>query len=136
MEADSALLAASALHAGFQATVTLVVYPALAELAPTAWVAGHAAHSRRATLVVGPVYLAVATACLWALVALPITTAVALAVAGHALAAVITALVAAPAHSRLGRDGRTPEVLRRLLVADRVRLAGALLALIAAALMA
>lgn len=134
MDAEGALLAAGALHVGFQATVTLVVYPALADLEPMAWAAGHAAHSRRITLVVGPVYLAVAAACLWALVARPITAAVAIAVAGHALAAVTTALVAAPAHGRLGRDGRTPEVLQRLLVADRVRLAGAVVGLVGAVL--
>ena len=136
MDAGGALLAAGALHAGFQATVTLVVYPALADLSPSAWGAGHAAHSRRISLVVGPVYLAVVTACVWALVSLPVTAAVAFAVAGHGLAAVATALVAAPAHGRLGRDGRTPVVLRRLLVADRVRLGGSVVALLAAALVA
>ncbi len=134
MDAEGALLAAGALHAGFQATVTLVVYPALVDLTPMAWGAGHAAHSRRIAVVVAPVYLAVAAACVWALASLPTTAAVAFAVAGHGLAAGTTALAAAPAHGRLDRHGRTPEVLRRLLVADRVRLAGALVALIAAAL--
>jgi hypothetical protein len=51
-----------------------------------------------------------------------------LAVTGHALAAGTTATVAAPAHGRLGRDGTSSSDLRRLLTADRVRLAGTVVA--------
>jgi len=40
----------------------------------------------------------------------------------------VTATAAAPTHGRLGR-GRTPELVARLLVADRVRLGCAVLAL-------
>jgi len=129
MDAATALLAVAALHAGFQATVTLVVYPALVDLPPSRWEAGHAAHSRRISVVVAPVYLAVAAASAWSLLALPVTAPLLVAVAGQVVAAATTAAVAAPAHGRLGRQGRSPDVVRRLLVADRVRLLGAVLGL-------
>jgi hypothetical protein len=132
MDAATALLAAGALHAGFQATVTLVVYPALLDLPASHWAAGHHAHSRRIAVVVGPVYVAVAGTCLWALLTLPVTAALIGAVAGQAVAAGATAAVAAPAHGRLGREGRSPHVVRRLLVADAVRLVAALVGLAAA----
>ncbi len=131
MGPENALLAASALHVGFQAVVTLVVYPALADVPAGMWTTAHAAHSRRITAVVAPVYLAVGAACLWALVSLALTVPLVLA-GGHVLAGVVTASVAAPTHSRLGRQGVTPVVMRRLVGADRVRLLGALLALGAA----
>jgi hypothetical protein len=38
-----------------------------------------------------------------------------------------TAFVAAPTHARLGRHGRTDAAIHRLLLADKVRAAGALL---------
>ena len=44
------------------------------------------------------------------------------------LLSLTTALVAAPTHGRLGR-GRTDALVRRLLVADRVRLLGAIVCL-------
>lgn len=129
MQADQALLAATALHAGFQLVVTVVVYPALADVPPDRWQQAHAAHSRRIVGVVGVAYVAVASAGLWALVVLPLSLPLVAALAGNALAVQMTALVAAPAHSRLGRDGHAAVVLDRLLRGDRVRLAGALVAL-------
>ena len=134
MGPESALLAATALHLGFQAVVTVVVYPALADLPADRWSAGHDAHSRRVVAVVGPVYLAVAAASLWALVALPLKIPLLLAVLGSGLAELATAFVAAPVHGRLGREGRTPRLVGRLLGADRVRLFGAALAAGAAVL--
>lgn len=131
LTAVEALLAASAAHAGFQTVVSVVVYPALAGTRPDDWAEVHAAHSRRISFVVGPLYLAVAAACLWTLLDDPGGWAL-VAVAGNALAAVTTALVAAPTHGRLGARGPEPALLRRLLVADRVRTAGALLAAAAA----
>lgn len=62
MGPENALIAVSALHVGFQAVVTLVVYPALAEVLATTWTTAHDAHSRRIAAVVAPVYLAVAAA--------------------------------------------------------------------------
>lgn len=135
MTATEALLATSGLHAGFQLVVSVVAYPALADVPSGSWAPAHAAHSRRISWVVAPLYAAVAAACLWSLLSWPVPAAVVVACAGHAVAAGTTALVAAPTHSRLGRDGKRTELVRRLLVADRVRTAGALVAL-AASLMA
>jgi len=119
------LAVATSLHAGFQLTVTVVVYPALADVADDDWTARHASHSRRITWVVGPVYVGLAAACLAILVAGPRSPLALVAVAASAAAAGLTAFVAAPAHARLG-GGRRPEVLTRLLRADRLRLAAAL----------
>ncbi len=131
MTATEALLAVSALHAGFQLVVSVVVYPALGDVPAERWGPAHAAHSRRITWVVAPLYAAVAAVCAWTLLAGPVDAAVAVALAGHALAAGTTALVAAPTHGRLGRDGRQRELLRRLLLSDRVRTLGAATALVA-----
>jgi hypothetical protein len=117
------LLAATALHLGTQAVVTAVVYPALAEVPPERWTSAHAAHSRRITYVVAPVYTLLAAACLGVLLAGPRTPLLLLAVAAAAAAALSTALVAAPTHGRLGREGPTPELLSRLRTSDGVRLA-------------
>jgi len=131
---ETALIAASGLHLGFQAVVTVVVYPALAATRPADWDAAHADHSRRITVLVVPLYAAVAGACLWILVAGPLTTWTLLAVAGHAAAAATTAVGAAPSHGRLGRDGRSEHELSRLLRSDRVRLAATVLAFAASLL--
>lgn len=127
LTSGEALLAASCLHAGFQAVVSAVVYPALASTPPDVWTAAHEAHSRRIALVVGPLYVAVAAACLWTLLDHPSAIAL-IAVGGNAVAGLTTAFVAAPTHGRLGVSGPTAPLLRRLLVADRVRTAGALVA--------
>jgi hypothetical protein len=131
MDPADALLAATAVHAGFQAVVTVVVYPALAEVPADRWAVAHAAHSRRITAVVAPVYVAVAAACLWLLLSGPYTLLLMLAITGNALAGLSTALIAAPTHSRLGREGPTPQLMRRLLLIDQVRLLAAVLALVA-----
>lgn len=129
MDAPQALLAAAALHAGFQATVTAVAYPALVATPERDWAGVHAAHSRRTGPVVAVVYGALVAA--WVLVLLDRATSPALgvALAGSLLTGLTTALVAAPTHTRLGREGPRPDLLRRLVRADRVRLAGAVLTL-------
>ena len=132
MTATEALLAVGALHAGFQLVVTVVVYPALADVPDASWAQAHADHSRRIIRVVAPLYAVVAGVCLWALLSWPVGPATAVAVLGHAVAGGTTAVVAGPTHDRLGREGKRPELVRRLLVADRVRTGGALLALVAA----
>ncbi len=136
MDPTSALLAASAAHAGFSVVVTVVVYPALADVAresPRQWSARHDAHSRRIGSVVAPLYLLVAAACVWSLVAGPQGPAWA-ALTGNAVAALVTAARAAPTHGRLGREGPDPRLVRTLLRADRVRTLGAVVALVASAL--
>ncbi|MET0820790.1 MAG: hypothetical protein ABWY58_07480 [Aeromicrobium sp.] len=137
MTPETGLLVASGLHLGFQAVVTVVVYPALATTPGADWDVVHAAHSRRISVVVGPLYLVVAAACLWVLVAGPHSAAAIVAVAGHAVAGGTTAAFAAPSHGRLGGAGaagpdRTEIV--RLLRADRVRLLATVVALVAALL--
>ena len=134
MSPETALVAASGLHLGFQAVVTIVVYPALVATRPADWDAVHDAHSRRISYVVAPLYLVVAAACLWVLVVGPLTAWTLLAMAGHVVAAGTTAAFAAPSHGRLGRDGPSAAELHRLLTADRVRLAGTVLAFGAALL--
>ena len=130
MTPTDALLAVTALHAGFQAVVTVVVYPALRDLAADGWPAGHAAHSRRISVLVVPVYLLVLVTCGWVLYDGAATSwGGALAIGGNALALATTALVAAPTHGRLGRAGPEPALVARLLLADRVRLLAVLVAL-------
>nr|WP_205709574.1 hypothetical protein [Kineococcus siccus] len=136
------MLAGAALHAGFQAVVTGVVYPALADAgrtSPTTWAAVHAAHSRRTGAVVAPVYLVVLGTWAWVFAAAlaagsPLPPWLVVSGAGSAVAGLTTALVAAPTHVRLGRAGPAPGLLRRLLRADRVRCAGALVGLLGAVL--
>jgi hypothetical protein len=127
-----ALLAATALHAGFQLTVTVLVYPVLASTPAEDWSGVHRRHSRRITPLVGVVYLAVLVAAVGALLTAP-GAAVAVAVGATAAALGLTAARAAPLHGRLGA-GRDEGVVRRLLRVDRLRSGAALVALVAAAL--
>ena len=130
---DLALLAATAVHLGFQATVTAVVYPALARVRPAQWADAHHAHTRAITPVVVVVYGALVVTGGWALLSGPgAPTLVALAAVAAAL--LVTAFAAAPAHGRLGA-GHDAGRIDRLLCADRVR-AGAAAVAFAAALTA
>jgi hypothetical protein len=122
------LVATAALHLGFQATVTVVVYPALASVPDADWAVAHAAHSRRISLVVALAYLPLLGVGLWALASGPLSAGLVVAAVGAAISFLTTALVAAPTHGRLG-DGRTEALVGRLLVADRVRLLGAVVCL-------
>ncbi|WP_249998868.1 hypothetical protein [Actinoplanes sp. M2I2] len=128
--AATALLTATAVHLGFQATVTALVYPALARVPAEQWTAAHRAHSRAITPVVAVVYGSLLVACGWALWSDPsVWTWVA--VAATAVAMAVTAFAAAPAHGRLGH-GHDADRIRRLLRADRVRALAAAVALVAA----
>lgn len=128
-----ALLVAAAVHAGFQLTVTTVVYPALVRVPDADWAAAHAAHGRAITPIVAVTYPALAGAGLWAVLAETGDPWVWCAGSGAMLTGLSTAVVAAPTHGALAR-GRTEDLLTRLLVADRVRTAGALIALVGAVL--
>ena len=136
MEPEGALLAVTAAHAGFQVVVSAVVYPALADVSAGSWTRGpaHADHSRRVTYVVAPLYGLLVGVCAWALLAGPVTTAGAVAVTGNVVAMATTAVMAAPTHGRLGREGRTDAAVGRLLWSDRVRTAAAVIALVGACL--
>ncbi len=132
LDAQSALLLAAAGHAGFQLTVTAMVYPALAATRPDDWERAHARHSRAITPLVVAAYGALVLAGVWSLVAGP-EGPLLLATLGTAAATVLlTGAVAAPLHGRLGRSGPDPLLLRRLLAVDRVRAGLAVLTLLGA----
>ncbi len=126
-----ALLAATAVHAGFQATVSVLVYPALARVGTDDFAGAHDAHSRAITPLVGVVYGAVVVACVGSLLHAPGSVGVWVATLGTAGAVLVTATSAAPTHGRLGA-GRTPALVARLLTVDRVRTACALVAFLGA----
>lgn len=125
------LVGVTALHAGFQLTVSLVVYPALARLDAKHWSESHGAHGRTITPVVALVYGALAAGGGWALLSDPRDPAVLVTCATLLVAVLVTALVAAPTHGRLA-GGPTPALLRRLRLSDAARTAAALVALAAA----
>lgn len=127
---DLWLVAATALHAGFQLVVTLLVYPALASVPDSSWADAHTAHSRRITPVVAVVYAGLIGAGSLAVLGDP-SPAQTWSVALSGVAVLVTAAVAAPAHSRLGVS-RDPQVWRRLTAGDRFRCAAALAAAAAA----
>lgn len=130
---DSWLLLAAAAHLGFQLTVTLVVYPALADLPPERWAPAHDSHSRRITPVVALVYAGLVLATGAALLSADVGAGVAIAAAAAAACVGLTAAVAAPTHARLGH-GHDPALVRRLLLADRLRLVAATVCLVGALL--
>jgi hypothetical protein len=123
-----ALVVAAAVHAGFQATVTMLVYPALVRVPAADWSRAHAFHSRRITPLVVLVYGALLVSCAGALLSSPSSAGVLVAVLGTAGALLVTATGAAPTHGRLGA-GRDDVLAARLLRVDRLRLALALVAL-------
>lgn len=121
------VLAATALHAGFQLTVTALVYPALLDDGRD-WADRHAAHSRRITPLVGATYVVLLAVGVPALLT-DLGRGVGLAAVGAVVSLATTAFVAAPLHGRLGR-GWDPALAHRLLVADRVRAVGSAVALL------
>ena len=127
--APTAFVAASALHLGFQATVTTLVYPTLARVRAAHWRQAHDRHSRTIAPLVGVVYAALVGTGVW-LMTVDRSPAAVIAVAAAAATILVTAAVAAPAHRRLTR--RDDRVIDQLLRADRLRLAGAVIALAAA----
>lgn len=130
MSWETVLVAATAAHAGFQLAVTGVVYPALTEVPEQGWTQAHARHSRRIVPLVAAVYGGVVVSAAGSLATRPSTPALLSALAS-AVSLGTTTLVAAPLHGRLG-SGRDDALLSRLLRADRLRSAGAVVALAAA----
>ena len=127
------LVAATALHAGFQLSVTVLAYPALAEVERARFPRAHDLHSRRIVPLVGIVYGFLGLACLGAVITATGFPGVWIAAGASAAAVLVTAVRAAPLHGRLGREGGEPALLASLRRADRVRTAAALVALVAAA---
>ncbi|GLL06969.1 hypothetical protein [Dactylosporangium matsuzakiense] len=131
MSAEAALLASTAAHFGFQATVTVMVYPALARVPAAQWRAAHDAHSRAITGLVVIVYGALVVTGGWALWSGPNAWTL-VALAATAVALTVTAVAAAPAHARLG-GGHDPERIAALLRIDRIRAVASTIAVAAAA---
>ena len=133
----AAVVAASALHLGFQLTVTVLAYPALARVENAAWTDAHAAHSRAIVPLVVLTYGALVLALGWALLVDPVdpvspaSSWLVVALVGASLSMLTTAMAAAPTHARLGR-GRDAVLVARLLVVDRVRMLGAVTCLVGA----
>lgn len=126
------LVAATSLHAGFQLTVTALVYPALARVVDRDFARAHAAHSRAIVPLVALVYGAVLVAAVGTVVASPGSVLAWSAALATGAALLVTALRAAPLHGRLGRLGPEPDLVRSLIRVDRVRTLLALLAVAAA----
>lgn len=124
----SAFVVATALYAGFQWTIRMVVYPQFSGVGSADFVAYERAHQRRVSVTVGPLFaaLVVATGALiaWPPAGVPWWS---LAVAVVLLMVILgmTALLAVPLHRRLGA-GFEAASHRRLLAVDSVRLAAAL----------
>lgn len=118
----------TAAHAGFQVTVTTLVYPRLAATTPAEWDSVHRGHSRRIAPLVVVLYGALVLAGSWAAYDARGGVALwsALGAAGGTM--LVTALRAAPLHGRLGRTGPDAAVLAALLRADRWRAVLAVLA--------
>lgn len=128
MSAEQFLLVATGVHLGFQAVVTIVVYPGLLNLAPADWERGHAAHTRRMVIVVIPVYAAVAIALGWSLATACCSPALFVTTGAILIVWATTAFVAAPIHHLLSVNGPTRKLTRDLGRADALRLIGAAVA--------
>jgi len=127
--AASAFLAAASVQAGFQATVTLVVYPTLSHVRAAHWRQAHDRHSRQIRPLVAAIYVAMAATAVWWL-AVDWSTLAVVAVVLAALPVAVTAALAAPLHRRLVR--RDDEALARLLSVDKARTVLALAAVVVA----
>ncbi len=125
----TAFLAATAAHAGFQLTVTWLVYPTLVRVGPDRWEQAHDRHSRGIVPLVVVLYGALVLTSAYVL-GYHHGLATWLGVAGAAGAMLVTAAAAAPTHQRLTTP--EPRLLRRLIVADRWRAGFACLALVGA----
>lgn len=128
MSPEQFLLLATGVHLGFQAVVTIVVYPGLLSLTPDDWARGHATHTRRMLIVVIPVYAVLALALGWALATTCCSPALFITTGATLIVWATTAFVAAPIHHLLGVDGPTPRLINRLRRADYIRLIGAAVA--------
>jgi len=128
VSAEQFLLLATGMHLGFQAVVTIVVYPGLVNLAPDDWERGHAAHTHRMIIIVIPVYTVLVLALGWALATLSFSPALTVTAGALIIVGVTTALVAAPIHHRLSIGGPTQKLIRDLRRADTFRLIGAAVA--------
>ena len=133
IDAVVALLVVAATHAGFQLTVTVLVYPALAATPPDDWARAHDRHSRRIAPLVFLVYGGFVVTGVWAVASEPLSTPLAATLVQAAATVLLTGALAAPLHGRLGVEASRPELLRRLLRVDRARAVLAVVTLLTAA---
>lgn len=122
-----AFLTAGAAYAGFQWTVHLVVYRQFAAVPAAAFADFERAHQRRISVLVGPLFAALALSTGWLLIDRPVAVPLWAAVAAAALVAVIigvTAFGAVPLHRRLSA-GWDAGAYRSLLRVDLVRILAA-----------
>lgn len=117
-QAPLLFLLAAGVHAGFQLTVTALVYPALSRVPADRWANEHARHSRAIIPLVGLVYVLLAASVIWLLMTDRHGSTYVGAV-GAATIAAVTAFGAAPLHGRL--SVRNDELISRLLRIDQVR---------------
>lgn len=129
----TAFVVATAAHAGFQLTVTALVYPTLVRVGPERWTEAHARHSRGIVPLVVVLYAALVLTSAF-FVAHHRDAAAWLGLVGAWGAMLVTAVAAAPTHGRLATP--EPRLLGRLLVVDRWRAGFACLALLGAVLTA
>lgn len=129
MSAVVAFALATALHAGFQVTVTVLAYPVLGDRRPEEWRDAHDRHSRAITPLVGVIYLTLLVSGAFLVAAGPdLAGWLALVLTAAALAT--TAAAAAPVHGRLVDHDEA--LVARLLVADRWRCSFAVLGAVVA----
>lgn len=121
LAAATAHVVTTALYAGFQATVRLLVYPQMTAVPDGAFAGYEASHQRRVTLLVGPLFGAVAVTTVVLLVAGVPRAPVLVSGALFLGVLVVTALGAVPQHGRLAA-GFDAAAHRRLLGWDAVRL--------------
>jgi hypothetical protein len=114
----TAFLVATAAHAGFQLTVTVLVYPTLVRVGPDRWEEAHARHSRGIVPLVVVLYGALSVTSVFFLVEHH-GPAAWVGFGGAWGAMLVTATAAAPTHGRLVTP--EPRLLRRLTVVDRWR---------------
>ena len=132
--AATAFLVTASVHVGFVATITMLVYPALARVRAAHWRQAHDKHRRSIVPMVALTYLALAGTGAWWL-AVDWSTLALVAVVLALLSMAVTALLAAPLHRRLVR--RDDRLLDRLVRVDRMRtvLAAAAVAVAVAAVL-
>lgn len=141
MTTDAAILAhlgAACAYAGFQVTITVLVYPqlnAIGRTVPAMFTDHEARHSTRTAVVVGPLFAALVGATGWLVVADPSAPPAWAAAACTAVVLAVTALAAVPQHDRL-RHGFDPAVMARLQRVDAARTVAALAQLAVAVVLA
>lgn len=130
----AAHLVSTAAYAGFQWTVNVLVYRQF-PLAAHDFPAYERGHQRRVSLLVGPLFLALAATTGLTLLERPQDAATWVSAAALAVILLVTAVCAAPLHGRLER-GWDPVLHVALVRADAVRVAAATTQVAAAVVLA